>query len=169
MAATFSLIRHWALKHWDTCLLTASGILFLWQATAYFLPVSQPLPPLPKLLLPSPAVYLAHPSSDTPQGIVIEALPQAQTDKLLQKQVAEPHPKRYPPKKPKPQLKPASIHLNSVTLAQLDLLPGVGPKLAKRILTYRKEHGPFQSIEDLKNVKGIGDKNFAKMQQYLAL
>jgi len=73
------------------------------------------------------------------------------------------------PKKPKIVLKPASIAINTATAAQLDLLPGVGPKMAQRILAYRKANGAFASLDDLQNVKGIGPKNFAKIKPFLKI
>jgi len=48
------------------------------------------------------------------------------------------------------------IDLNSATLAQLDTLPGVGPATAQAIIDYRSQHGPFHSVDDLLNVRGIG-------------
>lgn len=54
------------------------------------------------------------------------------------------------------------LDLNQATLQQLDALPGVGPATAQAILDYRSQHGRFRSVDDLLNVRGIGD---AKLEQ----
>lgn len=59
--------------------------------------------------------------------------------------------------------------LNKADKIELDALPGIGPALAQRILDYREEHGAFRSIEELKNVKGIGDAMFEKLRQFLTV
>jgi competence protein ComEA len=61
----------------------------------------------------------------------------------------------------------AKIDLNQATLDQLETIPGVGPSLARRILDFRTEQGPFRRIEDLLKIKGIGEKSFQKMQAYV--
>lgn len=62
----------------------------------------------------------------------------------------------------------AKVSLNTASQEELTTLPGIGPAMAQRIIEYRRQT-PFQSIEDLKNVKGIGDKTFEKLKEYLAL
>ncbi len=57
-----------------------------------------------------------------------------------------------------------SVNLNTATLAQLQTLPGVGPALASRIMEYRQKNGSFKKIEELMNVKGIGEKSFLKLK-----
>jgi len=59
---------------------------------------------------------------------------------------------------------PGKIDLNRATAEELQALPGIGASLAQRIVEYRKENGPFQRIEDLMNVRGIGEKNFLKIR-----
>ena len=56
-----------------------------------------------------------------------------------------------------------TLDLNSASAADLEGLPGIGASLAERIVEYRTANGPFKSIEDLRNVKGIGPALFAKI------
>jgi competence protein ComEA len=57
------------------------------------------------------------------------------------------------------------ISLSQATEAQLESLDGIGPALAGRILDYRRQHGGFRSIDELKEVSGIGDKRFAALRK----
>jgi competence protein ComEA len=58
----------------------------------------------------------------------------------------------------------APVSLNSATPDQLDALPGVGPVLAQHILDYRTQHGGFRSVDELREVNGIGDRRFADLR-----
>ncbi len=64
---------------------------------------------------------------------------------------------------------PAIVNLNTATAEQLDSLPGVGPKVAARIIEYRQKNGPFKKIEDVMNVRGVGEKNFLKIKSRLTV
>lgn len=61
------------------------------------------------------------------------------------------------------------ISINKATYEELITLPGIGPKTAERIIEYRKTYGPFWTLEDIKNVKGIGDKKYAKLKEYITI
>lgn len=61
------------------------------------------------------------------------------------------------------------VNLNTATEAQLESLPGIGAKGAQRILDFRQKNGGFKKIEDLMNVKGIGEKNFLKLKPYITV
>ncbi|WP_079035338.1 ComEA family DNA-binding protein [Streptomyces hirsutus] len=56
------------------------------------------------------------------------------------------------------------VSLNTATLDQLDGLPGVGPVLAQHILDYRTRNGGFRSVDELREVNGIGDRRFADLR-----
>ncbi|MFE1379094.1 helix-hairpin-helix domain-containing protein [Streptomyces sp. NPDC058740] len=56
------------------------------------------------------------------------------------------------------------LSLNAATVEQLDSLPGVGPVLARHILEHRVEHGGFRSVDELREVDGIGDRRFADLE-----
>jgi competence protein ComEA len=70
------------------------------------------------------------------------------------------------PSQPANKEGPASkINLNTATEQQLETLPGVGPTLAQHILTWRGQHGHFNSIGQLRDVDGIGDGRYAKIEK----
>jgi competence protein ComEA len=58
----------------------------------------------------------------------------------------------------------APVSLNTATVDQLDTLPGVGPVLAQHIVDYRTQHGGFRSVNELREVNGIGDRRFADLR-----
>ena len=59
------------------------------------------------------------------------------------------------------------VNINTATQTELETLPGIGPSLALKIINYRKENGKFSSIEDIKNVSGIGDAKFENIKNYI--
>lgn len=62
------------------------------------------------------------------------------------------------------------VNLNTASVQELDAqLPGIGPTLAQRIVDYRQQHGGFRSIEDIKNVSGIGEKRYAELKDRLTV
>jgi competence protein ComEA len=63
----------------------------------------------------------------------------------------------------------APVNLNTATQAQLEALPGIGAATAKRIAEYRQKSGGFKKIEELMNVKGIGEKAFLKLKPHVTV
>lgn len=61
------------------------------------------------------------------------------------------------------------VNINTASKEELDTLPGVGPATADKIIEYRETNGQFNSIEDIKNVRGIGEAKFSKMQSRIQI
>jgi competence protein ComEA len=61
------------------------------------------------------------------------------------------------------------VNINTAGVTQLSLLPRVGLKAAQRIVDYRKEHGPFQKVTDIMQVKGFGDQSFERLSAYITV
>ena len=61
------------------------------------------------------------------------------------------------------------ININTATAAELEGLPGIGAKTAARIIEYRQKNGPFKKVEELMNVRGVGEKSFLKLKPQLTL
>lgn len=59
----------------------------------------------------------------------------------------------------------AAVNLNFADKLTLESVKGIGPKKAEAIIQYRKEHGPFKTVEELDNVKGFGPKTVAKVKK----
>lgn|SRR5690606_33556132 len=96
----------------------------------------------------------------------------------------QPHPRLWPPSAVAPPVaaigEPAApagdhppaaapsptriINLNTATAAELDLLPGIGPALAQRIVEDREKRGPFKSIDNLDRVRGIGPETIRRIR-----
>jgi len=59
------------------------------------------------------------------------------------------------------------ININTASAAELETLPGIGPVLAQRVVDYREANGPFAAIEDIKNVRGIGEATFEEIKELI--
>ncbi|HEX6733399.1 MAG TPA: helix-hairpin-helix domain-containing protein [Azonexus sp.] len=63
----------------------------------------------------------------------------------------------------------AAVNLNTATVDELNAVKGIGPSKAKAIVDYRDKNGPFKSVDDLKEIKGFGDKSIAKLRGELTV
>ena len=61
------------------------------------------------------------------------------------------------------------VNINTADEALLQTLPGIGPAYSKRIVEYRQQHGAFKSIEEIKNVSGIGEKRFESLKDLITI
>jgi competence protein ComEA len=67
----------------------------------------------------------------------------------------------------KKELQKGQININTARIDELIQIPGIGPAYAKKIIDYRKKYNGFRTIEEIKRIKGIGDKTFEKMKGYI--
>lgn len=71
---------------------------------------------------------------------------------------------------PRTEAKPSAVvNLNTATATDLQALPGIGASTAARIVEYRQKHGPFKKIEDLMNVRGVGERSFLKLRAMITV
>ena len=61
------------------------------------------------------------------------------------------------------------VNINTATQTELETLPGIGPSTALKIINYRNENGKFSSIDEIKNVNGIGDSKFENIKKYITV
>ena len=61
------------------------------------------------------------------------------------------------------------VNINTALQTELETLPGIGPSIATKIITYRKENGGFKTIEDIKEVSGIGESKFNNIKDLITV
>jgi competence protein ComEA len=77
--------------------------------------------------------------------------------------------KPTPPAATKPTATTTIVNINTAAATDFEGLPGVGAKTAARIVEYRQKNGPFKKVEELMNVRGVGEKNFLKLKAQLTV
>jgi len=65
--------------------------------------------------------------------------------------------------------RPATVDLNTASVADLERLPGIGRRTAERIVEHRQKNGGFKKIEELMNVKGVGEKSFLRLKPLITV
>lgn len=110
--------------------------------------------------------YQKYSQSHNSQNSELSAL-QQQND-LLRAQLASP-PQQVAGATTSEIAQGEKININTADLSGLDKIPGVGPAIAQRIIDYRTQNGNYQTIEDIKKVKGIGDATFEKMKNTITV
>ncbi len=70
---------------------------------------------------------------------------------------------------PKMKVLSIPININTARVEELDILPGVGPKMAQAIIAFREAHGKFSTLEDLQKIKGLGPRKFAAIRPHITL
>jgi len=63
----------------------------------------------------------------------------------------------------------APVNLNAATVAELEALPGIGPRAAQRIVEFRTKNGGFKKVEDLMKIQGIGERSFLRLRPLVTI
>ena len=74
-----------------------------------------------------------------------------------------------PPAQPKASSEVRAVDINTADSVALQSVPGIGKSLSERIVAFREKNGPFQSVDDLLKVQGVGEKSIQKLRPYLTV
>ncbi len=164
-------------RNWHLIVLPGLMGLMLWMITSLLWPQPQAEITLKPLQANGLSDAYTLPAEETPalgeeigeeMAAVTETEPQAGAESESVSTAQSTRKKHARPKAFfKKSAHPPVTNLNTASLAQLQRLPGIGPKMAQRIVEYRKAHGAFASPEQVMDVKGIGPKKFEKLKAFL--
>jgi comEA protein len=115
-------------------------------------PVHVPLATIP--VTAAPVIERVHPAPDV---------------RVTRTQEPAPSQPDAPPSAPSKSAKGSIVNLNTASAAELEELPGIGPSTAARIVEYRQKNGSFKKVEDLMNIRGIGEKSFLKLKPLITV
>jgi competence ComEA-like helix-hairpin-helix protein len=151
---------------------TSSLLLVLFFGLLLFILLPQH-GPQPWVVSPHPAILqdsMSLPVLQTQTNGTAQWIDPTQPEATSYKVLASDHaPKRGRHPKPGKKNFTGVLSLNTASSQALQQISGIGPKMADRIIAYRKQHGSFHTLEELMNVSGIGPKKYAKMQAHLKL
>jgi competence protein ComEA len=159
-------LRYPLLANWHLVLLTILTGLMIWMSAWLLWPqpatkiVLIPLSP-EQLVVTLPHAFMET-AADTEDADFSEseAVPSVSKEKKKSRRLKHSTTRKKPSN-------PPVLNLNTASLSQLQLLPGIGPKMAQRIVEYRTIHGAFQSPGQLTDVKGIGPRKLEKLIPFL--
>lgn len=126
-------------------------------------------PPLYRLILAAPplAIIIALALWSAPRSPLPPANTTSTAPQSIQTHSRTDHPKSTQAKKPIAESIATKININTATQQELQALPRIGPTLSQRIIDYRQDNGPFQTIKQLDNVKGIGPKTLEALTPFI--
>lgn len=160
-----------------------AGAGTLWSVTTREpAPIATTQPPAPIIVQPPQVVInvppqpAASPVDSGPIGPAGPVGPVPTTESAIPPTTVTPTPTPAPTPATGPAAGPATapsrtarLNINTATSAQIELLPGIGPALAARIVAYRTSHGAFTSIADLDKVDGIGPKTLERLAPLISV
>lgn len=158
------MVVSWLKQHWGECLFGGVVVATLLQVFAWVWPSQTTLTSVENALLDDPQTDIQQQQTNTHRPKPYVMVSTAAVKKMdtqgsgySMMQLME----------PEQTATIQTVSINQATAGQLEALPGVGPKLAERIIAYRQSHGRIESWQDLDQVKGIGPALAARLEPYV--